>query len=200
MNDLRRLRALLPNRRLTRTEAFGLAERQATLLLKLNGITDGPVPSDVIARQPFLRVAVRSPMMSSGASRWIKPRWVVLLNGLEPAARQRFSLAHEFKHILDHHYMKQYGDRAPTATEHLATEQLCDYFAGCVWMPRLMVKRAFGKGVQDVVALAHYFKVSPSAMYVRLVQLGLIDPFARHSEIDNGYLRSSSLSPLELAA
>ena len=92
MNLLHELRALAPNRRLTITEAHSIAERQALLLLRRQSI-DGPaVPNSVIADLPFIAVAVRTPMGSSGATRWIKPRWVVLLNGLEPVARQRFSL------------------------------------------------------------------------------------------------------------
>ena len=93
MTLLDEIRAVLPNRRMTWAEAYVLAERQANLLLKRQGITAGPVPSTVISRLPFVHVAVRTPMGSSGATRWIKPRWVVLLNGMEPPARQRFSLS-----------------------------------------------------------------------------------------------------------
>jgi Zn-dependent peptidase ImmA (M78 family) len=140
-------------------------------------------------------------MASSGATRWIKPHWVVLLNGLEPPTRQRFSLAHEFKHILDH--KTGVGTLRPLPTNPGArrrTEQLCDYFAGCLLMPRPWVKAAYASGLQDIAELAQHFEVSQQAMQVRLLQLGLVDPYARCGEMDNVYFRSRPVSPLELAA
>jgi len=200
MKPLDQLRQLLPTRRLTRTEAFILAEKQATRLLKLRGVTEAPVPSTAISRLSFMKVAVRAPMASSGATQWIKPRWVVLLNGMEPVVRQRFSLAHEFKHILDHQRAGRLYGRSTSPSHHRDVEQLCDFFAACVLMPRPWVKAAYVSGVQDVVALAELFEVSPQAMQVRLLQLGLIDPYARCSGMDNAYLRSAPVSPFELAA
>lgn len=200
MTVLAELRRVLPKRALTRTEAYVLAERQATLLLKLSNLVKPPVPTTVVSRLPFLTVAVRTPMRSSGATRWVKPRWIVLLNGMEPPARQRFSLGHELKHIIDHEHAKQFFPRVMSSSGRLSVEQLCDFFAGSLWMPRPWVKRAFASGTQDTVDLARLFEVSPQAMHVRLLQLGLIDPYARHSEMDNAYLRSKSVSPLELAA
>jgi Zn-dependent peptidase ImmA (M78 family) len=79
-------------------------------------------------------------------------------------------------------------------------EQLCDFFAACLLMPRPWVKAMWASGVQDVVALAGHFEVSPQAMQVRLFQLGLMDPYLRCSGIDNAYLRSLPVSLPELAA
>ena len=203
MNLLADLRSLSPQRRLTATEAYGVAERQATRLLQRSGVTSGPVPTEVIAELPFVRVATRRLLPASGATRWVKPRWVILLNGLESPTRQRFSLAHEFKHVLDHPH-RQSNSALDTPTKHLANERLCDYFAACLLMPRSWVKQAYGSGVQDVVALAERFEVSPQAMQVRLLQLGLVDQPGRCRGIDNTisdvYLRSAPASPLGLAA
>lgn len=200
MTALTELRQLMPNRRMTRTEAFVIAERQATLLLKLNQITDGPVPSTIVTELPCLKVATRTPMASSGASKWMKPRWVILLNGVEPVARQKFSLGHELYHVILHLYAKQFFTDPMTGADRLLVEGLCDYFAGCLWMPKTFVKRAFGSGTQDYVELARKFQVSPQAIHVRLLQLGLVDSYGRHSEIDNAYLRSSTASLLGRAA
>lgn len=198
MNLLADLRSLSPQRRLTATEAYSVAERQATRLLQRSGITSGPVPTEVITELPFVQVATRRLLPASGATRWVKPRWVILLNGLESPSRQRFSLAHELKHVLDHtHRQMRVLD---TPTKHLANERLCDYFAACLLMPRSWVKQAYGSGVQDVVALAERFEVSPQAMQVRLLQLGLVDRYGRCRGIDNTvsdiYLRSAPASPL----
>lgn len=199
MKLLADLRSLSPQRRLTAVEAYGVAERQATRLLHRSGVTSGPVPTEVITDLPFVRVATRRLLPASGATRWIKPRWVILLNGLESPTRQRFSLAHELKHVLDHQHRQATGT-LDTPTKHLANERLCDYFAACLLMPRSWVKQAYGSGVQDVVALAERFEVSPQAMQVRLLQLGLVDRHGRCREIDNTisdiYLRSRPASPL----
>lgn len=42
-------------------------------------------------------------------------------------------------------------------------------------MPRMVVKRAWANGIQDIEALAGLFKVSCAAMQVRLDYLGLTD-------------------------
>jgi Zn-dependent peptidase ImmA (M78 family) len=181
------------------TEACIIAERQATLLLKLRGV-DGPaVPANTIANLSFVHVAARVGMQSSGATKWIKPRWVVLLNALEPETRQKFSLAHELKHIIDH---SRVVELPPTSHPqvHYETELLCDYFAGCLLMPRNWVKKAYADGVQSTAHLAQLFQVSPRAMQVRLSQLGLSNTYGRHGEIDNAYLRSAPASPLGQAA
>jgi Zn-dependent peptidase ImmA (M78 family) len=51
-------------------------------------------------------------------------------------------------------------------------EQVADYFAGCVLLPRLL-KRAWGNGVQTPHKLALAFGVSARAADVRLAQVGL---------------------------
>lgn len=59
-------------------------------------------------------------------------------------------------------------------------ERLCDYFAGCLLMPKMHVKRLHGQGL-DVSQLARAFGVSLPAMRVRLTQLGLMEPTPRCS-------------------
>ncbi len=197
------LRGLVPARRVSRQEAYVLTERQATRLLVRSGISCAPVPTEVISELPFIQLEQRPLKSASGSTKWIKPRWVVVLNSLEPSARRRFSLAHEFKHVLDHPYLHQAYGALDTATTRLANEQLCDYFAACLLMPRMWVKAAWGSGLQDTVALARHFDVSPRAMHVRLLQLGLVDPYVRHggeNHNDQLYLRSLPVSLPEQAA
>lgn len=200
MKLLADLRSIVPDRRLTASEAYGLAERQASRLLSRSGCTTAPVPDDVIAGLPFVHVAHR-PMSfgTAAATKWVKPHWVILVNAHEPAVRRRFSLAHEFKHILDHGRVRTLH-RLDTPTDRLDYERLCEYFAACLLMPRPWVKAAWVTESQDVVTLARRFEVSPQAMYTRLVQLGLIDRYLRHSDIDNVYHRSWPLSQPEQAA
>lgn len=200
MTLLQEVREVLPDRRMTWTEAFVFAERQARLFLDRQHVRQAPVPTSVMSELPFVQVAIRTPMHSSGATRWMKPRWVVLINGAEPPLRQRFSMAHELKHILDHEYAKRFFPRLMTPDDRRRVEQLCDYFAGCLLMPRSWVREAVKDFGADPVGLAELFQVSPQAMQVRLTQLGLMTPYQRCSGIDNLYLRQSPVLPLELAA
>ena len=198
MSLLAELRAVVPSRRLVHSESRILAERQATLLLKNFGVTGPAVPHRVITDLPFLTVATRPLVRSSGGTRWsrsgrertspVAPQWLVVVNSLEPRTRVRFSLGHELKHILDHGRVGTlYGTTEPRSA---LVEHTCDYFAACLLMPRTWVKNAYAAGVQNVFDLAELFDVSPQAMQVRLLSLGLINAYERHSEIDNAYLRS----------
>ncbi len=169
------LRQVMPPRRLTMREALILAERQATVFLRISGIDEAPVPSSLITDLTFVHARVMPAMNVSGATKWMKPRWFILLNGIEPALRQRFSLAHEFKHLLDHPMKSTVYGPLTDSSSRRRVESVCDFFAGCLLVPRPWLKRAYCSGLQDVRELAEYFDVSEQAMQVRLSQVGLVD-------------------------
>ena len=175
------LRALVPHRALTVVEAVHFAERQAGKLLELSDLTQPPVPDGIITSLPRIRVERIYPLAVSGVTRWIKGRWVIVLNAGEPAVRQRFSLAHEFKHVLDSAFDQGRLLYPPLLgmTSEQQTEASCDQFAACLLMPRPWVKRAWGNGVQDSRDLAQLFEVSLQAMQFRLLSLGLTEPTPR---------------------
>lgn len=97
----------------------------------------------------------------------------------DSAARQRFSLAHELKHVIDHRFAKLIYSQFPETERADMIERLCDYFAGCLLMPRPWVKRIYCSGLQHLPDLAEAFGVSQAAMSVRLSQIGLTDPTPR---------------------
>lgn len=173
------LRDMMPIRPLSQAEAMRLAELQATRLLVLSGIEGGPVPESIITSLPRIQVERLYPSPVSGAAQWSRGRWLILINGTEPPGRQRFSLIHEFKHVLDNPFVPVLYPTHMGMSSHDRAEQVCDYFAGCVLMPRRWVKRAWADGVQDVRRMAKLFDVSPTAMQVRLLQIGLVEPVAR---------------------
>lgn len=176
------LRDFVPIRPLTRHEALSIAEHQALRLLELAAVHEPPVPERLITELPRLDVRRLSPFPTSGATDWVHGRWVVVLNGAEPVTRQRFSLAHELKHILDHPFAGQlYGAMDPRDRQSWI-EQICDYFAGCLLVPRPWLKRAWAKESQHVGTLARRFRVSPAAMTTRLSQVGLVTSAARCGE------------------
>ncbi|MFL6136195.1 MAG: ImmA/IrrE family metallo-endopeptidase [Frankiaceae bacterium] len=174
----------MPIRPLTLTEALRMAELQATQLLDLSKITGPPVPERIITELPRVQVERIKLAGLSGAAQWSHGRWLIVLNGAEPAGRQRFSLFHEFKHVLDNPFIGVLYPPTPYTTSHDRAEQVCDFFAGCVLIPRTWLKREWASGHQDLRALAKQFRVSQSAMRVRLLQTGLT---AEAQRCDNGY-------------
>jgi Zn-dependent peptidase ImmA (M78 family) len=179
---IRRVRELTPPRPLEHYEAQSVAERQATLLLELLGITEPAVDVSLIAELPRVEVRVEPGMPFSGFAHWERGRWVIAINGDEYITRRRFSLAHEFKHVLDHPYIDLLypdGNRRKPQPSKQRAEGMCDYFAGCLLVPRRMLKRAWASGNQDQRRLAALFNVSPAAMAVRLQQVGLVGPKTR---------------------
>src|SRR3954447_8257728 len=95
------LRDLIPPRPLQFIEALRIAELQALRLLELTGVSDGPVPTEIVSELPRIEVLHRN-IPTSGLSYWDGQRWLIAVNRTEPATRQRFTLFHEFKHIIDH--------------------------------------------------------------------------------------------------
>ncbi len=173
------LRDTVPIRPLTFAEALRTAELQATKLLQLSGLSDPPFPDTIISELPRVQVERIIPAPASGASQWSRGRWLILLNGAERPERQRFSLAHEFKHVLDNPFIDVLYPATGSLSPAERAEQVCDYFAACLLMPRMWVKRSWATGTQEPRALARQFDVSRQAMQVRLLQIGLTEPGAR---------------------
>lgn len=173
------LRDLVPIRPLNRAEAMRIAELQATRLLALSAVTEPPVPESVIASLPRIQIERISPSPVSGAAHWSRGRWLIVVSGADPVGRQRFSLAHEFKHVLDNPFPLLYpATKYASAPDRV--EQTCDFFAGVLLVPRSWLKRYYcDLGLQDLGRLARKFQVSQMAMQVRLLQVGLIEPQPR---------------------
>lgn len=181
------LRSLIPARPLEFSEALQVAELQANRLLELSDVRDWPVPAEAVTTLPRIRVEAHD-LITSGLSFWDGRAWVIRLNRGEPATRQRFTLLHEYKHIIDHHRAAELyaGNGSRTASEQ--AEHAADYFAGCALMPKRLIKRAWGQLVQRPAALAQLFDVSPRAVEVRLAQLGLSEPRRRCTPSVFGHL------------
>jgi hypothetical protein len=99
----------------------------------------------------------------------------MFLNDHEPRVRQRFSLLHEFKHVLDFddagllHAKLGSGDTERQAS---MIEWIANEFAANVLMPTALVKRLWFSS-QSVPLMASLFNVSVEAMTTRLQILGL---------------------------
>ena len=168
------LRDLVPLRPLTQVESFRIAELQAHRLVVLGKVAGPPVPDEVIAMLPRMQVERVALGDTAGATQWSHGRWLILLNSNEAATRQRFSLAHEFKHILDNPFISVLYPGLSGQSSAQRAELICDHFAACLLMPRAWVKHAYcDEGIQDVRRLAQRFAVSPKAMRYRLNLIGL---------------------------
>jgi hypothetical protein len=174
------LRSVCPHRALTFIEGLRVAELQANRLLEAVELVEPAVPDTVVTDLPRITVERVARIPVSGSVRWSKGLWVIALNRLEPTVRQRFSLAHEFKHVLDAPFgeILYPGWRGLSADDR--TEQAANHFAACLLMPKAWVRREyFTYGLTSVPKLAARFEVSQAAMRYRLESLGLVQSAVR---------------------
>ena len=166
------LRALTPPRKLTYDEAIQIAEMQARKLVDLIADPAG-VQEHHIDALPRIAIHRAALDVVSGMSHWNGQQWMITIKGDDPLVRQRFTLLHEFKHIIDHGSASRLYRGNSTQTPEEQAERAADFFAGCVLVGRRELKAAWGQGIQRDEALAAHFGVSIQAIQVRLAQTGL---------------------------
>jgi Zn-dependent peptidase ImmA (M78 family) len=177
---LAHLRQLAPKRALTASESFAIARLQATRLRELLGITTPDMPLDWVTDVPRLTVVVvPAHQLGDGTSGFTTRkdgRYVIAVNKNTSRTHRRFTLAHEFKHLIDYPYAGIWhaglGHGEPESRER-GIERVADHFAAHVLMPTMLVKRAWFQGVQQPRLLSEVFAVSETAMRIRLDRLGL---------------------------
>lgn len=172
------LRALMPRRPLSFSEGVRIAALQATRFLDLTGWTDdAPVPESLITELPRIDVRPSYQLTGSGVTMWHQGAWRIRVNALEPFTRQRFSIAHEFKHVLDAAHEDVIYGYLPVGSKqrHAHIEGVCDAFAAALLMPKVLVRQLWFSGTQDPAVLAWRFLVSQRAMRIRLENLGLVE-------------------------
>lgn len=173
---LARLRRLMPLRPLAYWEHLLVAERQANRLLADQQQTEPGISLEWLSGNTLGNVRVEmKPRWDmeglSGYAKWADGLWMIGVSKANPQARRRFTLAHEFKHVID-------GNRDKLTYQKLTADQverIADYFAACYLMPKMLLRRAWTRGLQDPEALAGLFKVSRKAMDKRLAHLQYID-------------------------
>jgi len=169
------LRALVPQRPLSPSETLRIAELQANRLLKHFQIECVAVPQEIVSELPRIRVVHEMGFPVSGSAHWNGRHWIITVSADEHPFRVRFSVMHEFKHVLDHTTKQfQYRDsRFQTASQQ--AERVADYFAACALMPKRVMKSLWYGGEQNITHLALRLCVSPAAVRFRLQHLGLIE-------------------------
>ena len=121
------------------------------------------------------------------------------VNEGEPRVRQRFSLLHELKHVLDWPNADVLHSKLGSGDEELKgkmIEWVANEFAAHVLMPTRLIKRSWFAS-QDVSFMANLFNVSGEAMTTRLEKLGLIgEPKPR----PRAYFRAIGFASTDCAA
>jgi Zn-dependent peptidase ImmA (M78 family) len=181
---LKTLRDLVPRRRLSYHESLQLAELQANRLLELFEVTGPLVPDELITELPRVAVRYDDALPVSASAHWEGGRWFITLNASEPHVRQRFSLMHEFKHILDHttkDFLYGTGDANQLAAER--AERAADAFAAALLMPKRWIKSCWYESGQNLAVVANRAGVSTRALSVRLYHLGIAPQTPRCPQI-----------------
>lgn len=165
------LRGLVPPRHLSHLERLHLAERQAAALRQSLGITTDRFPVRLLRQIPRIQVRTVDDLPVSGITFWGDHTWKIHVRAAESLAHQRFTVLHEFKHILDHPACGAlYDERAYVALGE--RELVADHFAACALLPAENLKAAYATG-SDRRDLARRFGVNGRHLALRLAELGL---------------------------
>lgn len=188
---LDRLRAMAPVRPLGHREAMNLAERQAQRLRSALGVISPRFDDKAIEQLDWLNVKRRADFPTSGMATKTAKGWVVVIRSNEAMVRQRFTLAHEIKHVIDDEAVVALADKrlalypaAPGYTPAEQAERVADRFAAALLMPRPLLRADWADGIQDIARLSRRYGVSRPAMTVRLTQLGLLERTPRCPQPD----------------
>ena len=170
---LAQLRALVPRHPLLYSHALQIAERQANLLLRLAHAKEPPVPSEIISSLPRIEVILDRGSPVAGSAHWDGRDWLLIVNSRKHEPTRRFSLAHEFKHVIDHSTRGFLYTGMPQMTAAEQGEGAADYFASCLLMPTAWLQRASTSGCRTTAEFARRFNVPHRVAATRLTQLGL---------------------------
>jgi Zn-dependent peptidase ImmA (M78 family) len=106
-------------------------------------------------------------------------KFVIYINSKHPAARSKFTIAHELGHYIRHKdLLAQTGAflerRSNMNEEELKKEAEANDFAAQLLMPELKFIEIYNKNSGKLLEIANFFGVSLDAAYYRGLNLGLI--------------------------
>lgn len=163
----------------------------ATILKEHKCMSPGFSLSNLVKR---LKIELESKELESnisGYSAFRDGKKAIVVNNGHPKARRRFTIAHELGHLLLHDFNefnfndneKVYFRNDISASGMDEYEVEANYFAACLLMPKNLVKKEFeqlGDSISisedQLNSFSEKFGVSTTAMTIRLVKLGLIEP------------------------
>ena len=158
----------------------GYARKMARNVLKDCGITELPVDLKKILDQKGYKYIEVDTFLDNIDAIFLKNendgKIFACVNASHHLHRQRFSLAHEFGHILLNHDLNYYRsyitiDNPPTTKTHTATEAAfeteANNFAGELLVPLEMLKREFKK-TNEIKELSKKFLVSQQVVGIAI--------------------------------
>lgn len=163
------LRALTPARRLSHLETLRLAERQATLLRHLLGITSDAFPLERLDQIPRIRIAYIPDLPIPATCFWGRKTWHIHIRDTLSRAQRGELVLHQLKHIIDHPVRSAVEDPRPLIRDG-QRELTADYFAACVLIPEDQLRAA---DTADHADLAERFDVDQAQLEHRLSETGL---------------------------
>ncbi|GAA0993381.1 ImmA/IrrE family metallo-endopeptidase [Subtercola frigoramans] len=172
---MKRLRLLVPKQDhpLGWIASQRVAGNQAALLARLADRDNVDVVA-YISSLRVIRIEFDEELPDSGMIFWDgkTDQWVIVIRSGESSARQRFSILHEFKHIVDRGSESRLYD--PRYLQgHVQAEMAADHFAASAVMPAAKVRTAIKEGHQTLRSVAEYFDVSRDRTALRLSDLRL---------------------------
>ncbi len=174
------LRSLIPKRPLTYGESLQLARLQAARFRRWANANEPEINLIGLVKQRLVPVNFVPSYRLNGESglttNAVGGKVQMFINENEPSVRQRFSLLHEFKHLLDFEAADTLHSKLGRDNKKLQAdmiEWIANEFAAYVLMPTALVKRVWFS-TQDLSLSANLFNVSTEAMATRLEKLGLI--------------------------
>lgn len=162
---------------------YARIERVVSKLLESFRVTEPPVPIDRIVRGSGVVVQSGDLGEVSGLLARSADKTTIGVNSKHPRTRQRFTVAHEFGHLILHdgmvsHFDKEYRVNFRSAESSQGTnveEMEANYFAATILMPKEFLDRDEASRALDsdelVQELAARYKVSGHAMSLRLAKL-----------------------------
>jgi Zn-dependent peptidase ImmA (M78 family) len=169
---------------------YNRVSKEATALLRDNGVVNAPVPVDRLAESLGAKVVFNNFNDEiSGLLLRTEESLIIGVAKEQSLARQRFTIAHEIGHILMHNFSDVHVDKnfavmfrsAQSSTAQDILEIEANTFAAELLMPESFIERELRNSVLDVEddeqlrRLAKKYQVSAQAMTYRLHNL-----MARH--------------------
>lgn len=99
------------------------------------------------------------------------PNYAIYVNATHPVTRRRFTIAHEIAHFVMHRHLIGDGivdDGLYRSNLSSVIETEANNFAADILMPWHLLNQATSQGIRTVPELAAAFKVSKSAISIRL--------------------------------
>lgn len=147
----------------------------AAIYLRRGDVRRVPVPSELVAlADPQRRIELQPvPLKAHHGGLWLTgDEWLIQYNIRESLGANRYTIFHEAYHILCHRTDPAF--RRIGQGHRPFDEVVADYFAACILMPKKWVREQWPR-VHSIPKMALIFRVSESAMRMRLTQLGLLE-------------------------